>query len=118
MANKKIIWNAVAIFMGALAIVCIFWGKQILASSAGASFRSALNVVDLLICLLFLFVSGVLVRIAFTRQDKTDNKKFEIKMTLVSLAIAIYTAGKSWFILLPSYIFLLPLHNKLKSSFV
>ncbi len=92
MANKKIIWNAVAIFMGALAIVCIFGGKQILASSAGASFRSVLNVVDLLICLLFLFVSGVLVRIAFTRQDKTDNKKFEIKMTLVSLAIAIYTA--------------------------
>lgn len=80
MANKKIIWNAVAIFMGALAIVCIFWGKQILASSAGASFRSALNVVDLLICLLFLFVSGVLVRIAFTRQDKTDNKKFEIRI--------------------------------------
>ena len=72
MANKKIIWNAVAIFMGALAI--------------------ALNVVDLLICLLFLFVSGVLVRIAFTRQDKTDNKKFEIRMTLVSLAIAMYTA--------------------------
>lgn len=92
MVNKKIIWNAAAIFMGALAMVCIFWGRQILASSAGSFFRSALNIVDLLIALLFLFVSGVLVRIAFTRKDKTDNKKFEIKMTLISLAIAIYAA--------------------------
>ena len=92
MANKKIIWNAVAIFMGFLDLVCIFWVLQILASSVGTSFRSALNVVDLLIGLLLLFVSGVLVYIAFTRKDKTDNKKFEIKMTLVSLAIALYTA--------------------------
>lgn len=87
MSKKKLLWNGFGICLLAFAIACVFWGKEIFASPAGPSVRTVVHILDLVFGALFILFAGVMLRVAFKREDE---KKFGFKAMLLCLALAAF----------------------------
>lgn len=87
LTKTKPFLNGFAVCLLAFVIACVFWGKEIFASPAGASVRNVVHVLDLVFGLCLILFAGVMLRVAFKREDE---KKFGFKAMLLCLALAAF----------------------------
>lgn len=87
MTKTKLLLNAFGVCLLAFAIACVFWGKEIFASPAGATVRNVVRILDLVFGLCLILFAGVMVYFAFKREDE---EKFGFKAMLLLLALAAF----------------------------
>lgn len=87
LTKTKLFLNGFSVCLLAFVIACVFWGKEISASPAGASVRTVVHVLDLVFGLCLILFAGVMVYFAFKREDE---EKFGFKAMLLCLVLAAF----------------------------